>query len=45
VHAGHASIEVSDVKLAVDMKAKKYQPPSRQDLITIAKRKNQVSYH
>jgi hypothetical protein len=42
VHAGHSGIEVSDVKLAVESKAKKYQPPTRQDLITIAKRKNQV---
>lgn len=42
MHAGHQSIEVSDVKLAVEQKSKKYQPPSRQDLVAIAKRKNQV---
>jgi len=42
VHAGHQSIEVSDVKLAVEQKSKKYQPPSRQDLVQIAKRKNQI---
>jgi histone H3/H4 len=42
LHAGHQTIEVSDVKLAVEQKSKKYQPPSRQDLVSIAKRKNQI---